>query len=476
MKVKWITGKKAYWITNYVSRVTWSGANTQASRSLTLSLINSPYDKELPVLNIKLGDKIVFYGDSGKARFEGRITGKERRSEIGEREFTVRDYMHNLVKSKASYKFKKKTPEYITRAVCKDIGIAVGSLASTKKKIDKYMPANSTIYNIILAAYSKAGAKTGKKYGLMMNGAKLCVIETGKVIQGYMLDGAANITNAEYTENIDAMVNEVAIYNKSGKKVGTVKNAAWVKQYGPYQESITNGKKSKKPRAADKKSAKNKLKGVDKTAQVEAIGNEACVAGRGLVIHDKASGMNATYWIKSDTHTWENGIHTMSLELAFKNVQEKVEVSGWPKGSKKKSGTKKSKADGNYSGGGGKLGWPCRGTISSEFGPRTGFGSSYHQGLDIAVPTGTKIHAAAGGTVQCAGWSGGYGKLVIINHGGGLKTYYGHNSVIKCRKGQKVSRGSVIALAGSTGQSSGSHCHFGVLVHGSFKNPRRYLK
>ena len=475
MKVKWIRNGKEYWITNFVTKVDWSGANTQASRTLVFCMINSPYDSAMTVPDVKMGDEIVFYGDTGKARFHGKVTGRERRSEIGEREFTARDFMHNLIKSKESYKFRKKTPEYITRAVCKDLGIQVGTLAKTKKKLEKYMPANTSVYNIILAAYNKVAAKTKKKYGLMMNGKKLCVVETGKIIKGYVLDGQSKLTAAEYTENIDGMVNEVAVYNKNGKKVGVVKNAKWLKAYGPYQESITGTKKAKKMRAADKKSAQGKLKGADKTAQVEAIGNEDCVAGRGLVIYDKASGLNATYWIKSDTHTWENGIHTMQLELAFKNVQEKVSVSGWPKKSKK-SGSKKAKADGSYSGGGGKLGWPCRGTITSEFGPRTGFGSSYHQGLDIAVPTGTKIHAAAGGKVTCAGWSGGYGKLVIINHGGGLKTYYGHNSSISVRVGQKVKRGSVIAHAGSTGQSSGSHCHFGVLVHGSFRNPRKYLK
>ncbi len=120
--------------------------------------------------------------------------------------------------------------------------------------------------------------------------------------------------------------------------------------------------------------------------------------------------------------------------------------------------------------------WPVRGTITSNFGGRNLWGSyDFHLGIDIAVPMGTGIKAADGGTVIKAGWSGSYGILVAIRHDNGIVTYYGHNSAALVSVGQKVYQGQIIARAGSTGNSSGPHCHFEVRVNGTSVNPRNYL-
>lgn len=120
--------------------------------------------------------------------------------------------------------------------------------------------------------------------------------------------------------------------------------------------------------------------------------------------------------------------------------------------------------------------WPVRGTITSNFGGRTLWGSyDFHLGLDIACRTGTAIKAADGGTVIKAGWQGSYGNLVAIRHDNGIVTYYGHNSAILVSVGQKVYQGQIIARAGSTGNSTGPHCHFEVRVNGTSVNPRNYL-
>lgn len=120
----------------------------------------------------------------------------------------------------------------------------------------------------------------------------------------------------------------------------------------------------------------------------------------------------------------------------------------------------------------GGLGWPVSGPVTSGFGERWG---RMHEGIDIGVPTGTPVAAAAGGTVLVAGWMGGYGNLVVIDHGNGLATAYGHNSVLSVGVGQVVSRGQTIALAGSTGHSFGPHVHFEVRVNGNAVNPLGYL-
>lgn len=122
--------------------------------------------------------------------------------------------------------------------------------------------------------------------------------------------------------------------------------------------------------------------------------------------------------------------------------------------------------------------WPTSGPITSPFGYRIHpiFGTQiYHSGIDIGVDTGTPIMAADSGVVVEADWLGGYGYAVVIDHGNGLSTLYGHNSELAVSPGQSVQQGQVIAYAGSTGYSTGPHCHFEVRVDGSPVDPMGYL-
>jgi len=120
--------------------------------------------------------------------------------------------------------------------------------------------------------------------------------------------------------------------------------------------------------------------------------------------------------------------------------------------------------------------WPVSGRISSYFGSRYIFGSySYHNAIDIVCSYGVPIVASDGGTVIFSGYSGSYGYLVKIDHHNGYVTYYAHNSSLLVSKGDKVYKGQQIAKAGSTGRSTGVHCHFGIEYKGSFINPLNKL-
>lgn len=116
--------------------------------------------------------------------------------------------------------------------------------------------------------------------------------------------------------------------------------------------------------------------------------------------------------------------------------------------------------------------WPCDGVVVSGFGMRWG---RMHEGIDIGCSFGTPNRAAASGTVIYAGWLGGYGNLVVVDHGNGLSTAYAHASTIVVAVGQSVSQGETVSLVGSTGNSSGPHLHFEVRVNGSAVDPLGYL-
>ena len=130
---------------------------------------------------------------------------------------------------------------------------------------------------------------------------------------------------------------------------------------------------------------------------------------------------------------------------------------------------------------GGVFCWPAPSytRISSPYGYRNHpiyKTKKFHSGVDMAAPGGTNILAAADGVVKMAGWNGGYGNCVVVDHGGGVSTLYGHAQRLLVSKGQKVKKGQVIALVGTTGASTGNHLHFEVLLNGKTTDPMAYLR
>ena len=127
--------------------------------------------------------------------------------------------------------------------------------------------------------------------------------------------------------------------------------------------------------------------------------------------------------------------------------------------------------------------WPTAGRVTSHFGyrfsPMRGGeddSDEFHPGVDIANGADTPIFATADGQVRHAGWSGGYGRMVLLEHGWGYSTVYGHNSKVLVKEGQRVQRGQLIAYMGTTGRSTGNHLHYEVLRHGKPVNPVPYLR
>jgi len=122
--------------------------------------------------------------------------------------------------------------------------------------------------------------------------------------------------------------------------------------------------------------------------------------------------------------------------------------------------------------------WPVRGWVTSDFGTRLDPYTServMHAGLDIAGPHGKEVISPSDGTVVFAGLEGGYGNVLVIDHGYGIKTRYGHLAALRVKAGQKVKRGETIAALGNTGRSTGPHLHYEVRVNGIAQNPRKFI-
>lgn len=340
MTVKWIKkkkGEKPLNITQAVTSVTWGGSVQEAARTAEISVASAPEDKNIKSLklNIGAGDTIKLYED-GELLFLGEVQASRKTGETGTVSYSCYDLLNHLLRSTGVYNFKNTTAERITEKVCADLGIKTGSITATKVLLKKMIFDGDTFYDIIMKAYTKAAKQTGKKYICRMDGTKLSVQIKGEKVKGFVLQEGYNITNASYEETIENMVNIVKIYNDKNKQAGVVKNEKHIEKYGIYQETY---KKEDGVNAAT--AAKSLLNGIEKKINVEGInGDLDCIAGNGVKIRDKTTGLNGLFWIENDTHTWENGIHTMSLELSFKNIMDSKEYE-----EEKTKKTKKDKED-----------------------------------------------------------------------------------------------------------------------------------
>ncbi len=157
--------------------------------------------------------------------------------------------------------------------------------------------------------------------------------------------------------------------------------------------------------------------------------------------------------------------HEQELDGDVAHLQEKIAAKLAPAN---------ALAAGPIQGGSGRFIWPVNGPIVSGFGWRFGH-TEFHEGLDIAVPTGTPIRAAAAGTVAIAAPTGGYGNYTCIDHGGGLSTCYGHQESFAVSAGQQVTQGQIIGYSDCTGHCFGPHVHFEVRVNGAAVDPTGYL-
>ena len=179
-------------------------------------------------------------------------------------------------------------------------------------------------------------------------------------------------------------------------------------------------------------------------------------------------------WQESVIQAGRSGQKEITQEITRENGKEVSRVTlgekirSYPVTRKITRGSKQVPAMGS-----GQMAWPAQGSVSSYYGWRWG---SFHQGIDIAANKGVQIIAADAGMVSFAGWSGGYGYLVKIDHGDGRETWYGHQSKIAVKVGDTVAKGDVIGYVGSTGNSTGPHLHFEVHEGSGTKNPLSYYK
>lgn len=345
--IKAKTGQE-YDITNAVTKIEWSGSASQAARQLSFDYVNAPYDNfNLPT--VSTGDAVAYsYGQEGEV-FYGQIFGTEKSAAVGTITYTAYDMMKNLLESHGQYNFKNTTAEAIAQQVCADAQFplrtvdGVPSIYPTGVNIASMICDDMTLYDIIMAAYTKAHKVTGDKYFPMIYKRGLGVYRTWWTVKGITLADNANLTDASIEETMDEIVNRVKIYDEDGAQIGEVKDDDSLSLFGTFQQ-IYKQEEGVDPQTA----AKNMLKiKPTQTIKIKAVGDINCLSCYFVTVHEALTGLSGKYWISSDKHTWENGAYTMELELKFDSIMDtkdaKTEEEEAAKEEQKKQKRKKKK-------------------------------------------------------------------------------------------------------------------------------------
>ena len=296
-------------VTNMTSTIKWSGGTSEIARVLELEFLYPLHDYYVPKIYPNIGDEMYLYDDTGEELFRGKVFYNERFGEQGTIQITCYDDAIRLSKSKGTYNFKNKTAEAITRTVCNDLGIRVGSLASTGIA-QKMLCSNMNMYEIIKSAYEGASKQNKKNYHITMKQGKLYVEEVGKEVLDYILKADSNILESAYSENAEGVVNKVKIYDEDDQYLGVVQNDNLIGLVGVFQEIYI-----KEESRQAKTVASSMLQGITKEAMVTVKGNTSCISGNMIELEDSLTKLVGSFYIESDEHEWSSGQYRVNIIL-----------------------------------------------------------------------------------------------------------------------------------------------------------------
>ena len=312
-----------YDITNACAEFSWSGSASEAARSFEFAYLNAPYDDTMKLPAVETGDFVSLTDERVGEVFYGQISGIERSSQTGTITFSAMDMMKNLLESTDQKKFKNTTAEAIAAEVCADAQIPVRYLYPTGINIKSMICDEMSLYDIIMAAYTKAHKISGDKYFAMIYKRGLGIYKSEWIVSKFVLSDQENIFSSDIQETMEETKNRIRILDSKGRQIGEVKDDESIQKFGVYQAIYTQEKGVDAVTAA-----KTQLKTLPtQTITLSAIGDINCLSCYYVAVTDGATGLSGRYWISSDKHTWSNGTHRMELTLKFDSVMTEVETS-----------------------------------------------------------------------------------------------------------------------------------------------------
>lgn len=330
-----------YNITNAVSRIVWKGSASEAARSVDFDYINAPYDNTVNLPSISTGDYISLEDSKESEIFFGQIFGIEKSSQTGTISFTAYDMMKHLLESTGQYNFKNLTAEAIVAQVCADIQVPIRHLHPTGVNISSMICDKMKMYDIVMAAYTRAHHITGDKYFAMIYKRGLGVYKTEWAVKGFTLSENSNIFASSISESMDEIKNKILIFDDKGKQIGEVKDDESLKKFGVFQEIYS------REEGVDPTTGANNLLKIkpSQSIKISALGDINCLSCYFVEVKDTATGLSGKYWISSDTHTFENGTYKMELELRFDSLMDTKDAKDEAEEKKKENSDEEKKQE-----------------------------------------------------------------------------------------------------------------------------------
>lgn len=313
-----LDGSKSVDITDYLKSISWSGSDTDCARQMTCDVLSDAL--------CELGGAIRLYHGSS-ILFSGRIFERGRDSSQMFLSPVAYDRGIYLKRNQVYLAVRKQTPEAITRQLCREYGISVGSLAITGVELSRNF-LGSSIYQVIQTMYTLAAEQTGKKYQVRFTGDLLNVVVKERSADTLRLIPGNNLLRCSSTDSITDMINSVAVYNDDYRRIATYKSPeGYAALYGLMEEAINASKGEDAGKTAKQLLEDN---GIKTTITAECIGNVKLITGNAVVVHEPVTGTDGLFWILSDSHTKQNGIYQAKLTLDFRNLMDEQEAGSVP--------------------------------------------------------------------------------------------------------------------------------------------------
>ena len=297
-----------------IGRITWSGSRLQVARKLQFDYKQDARDPNLPNYPINNGETVYGYNEDGRLVFQGNVYKVEKDTQASTVSILAYDHLWVMTRSRTTKKYKNANPADIAKGLCGELGVKPGNIINPGVNVS-FIASAKTGYQIIMAAYTEASKRTGKKYHPIMNGDALDIVERGTMIADFEADDRINLTNSRYSESIEQIINQVLVTDEQGNSVSIEKDADSIKKYSMFQEVYKNSKNE--DNAANIKKLLEKSK-PDRSGSLEALGDYRAVAPYSIKVRDNL--FTGKFWVKSDAHTWQDGVHTMRLEMEFEEL------------------------------------------------------------------------------------------------------------------------------------------------------------
>lgn len=306
-------------ISNLLIKCTWSGSRMQVARKLVFEYAQEDRDPNVPVVVISCGETVYGYDDENNLVFRGNVYAVDKNRTRSTIQITAYDNLFILSKSKTTRKFTNMLPEDITASICRELGVKAGDFAKTGTPVS-FIADRKTGYQIIMMAYTEASKKTGEKYHPIMNGDQLDVILKGTLIEDYTADSTRNMTSSTYKESIENMVNQILVTDEQGNTADVMRNQEWIDKYSMIQDVYKTD-----PNKDTKTEAQAMMKGPDRSGSITVLGDYRVKSSYSIEVKDAL--WKGKFYVKSDSHSFTDGLHEMKLELEFENImnEEKAE-------------------------------------------------------------------------------------------------------------------------------------------------------